>query len=374
MPKTSWPYVDAPTSDVQYATLFRLFQLNGVVADINSDALQVYADSTGMTVKVKAGDAFIRGYYFQNTDGATSLSIEAATSTARVDRIVLRLNVADSNVANRIKLAVLKGTNLTPPALTQVAGGVWEESIALVTVGSNVPNIAAGAVDDDRGFCGTPMGRWVDDDHRPANPLEYQIGYNESRNELEFFITEDWAPLPVDWTSIASKPSTFPPAAHTHSWNAIADKPSTFPPSSHTHTTSQISDFPGQHQTQLYSGGSGASSGGIVSGGDSKQLHSVNVTVPAGKVGTAHIGAKIYIFSGNVTWAASMTVYLDGKVIDAYRYHNHGKGGPYTPTAYFTLDLPAGAHTIAVKWNGESASGSTEFWDTEVQVAVLWAS
>jgi hypothetical protein len=53
---------------------------------------------------------------------------------------------------------------------------------------------------------------------------------------------------PADWGDITSKPSTFPPSAHTHSrsdvtdfwsspfWTNIPDKPSSFPPSAHAST------------------------------------------------------------------------------------------------------------------------------------------
>ena len=39
----------------------------------------------------------------------------------------------------------------------------------------------------------------------------------------------------LKWNNISGKPSTFPPASHSHSWSSITGKPSTFAPSSHTH-------------------------------------------------------------------------------------------------------------------------------------------
>jgi len=43
-----------------------------------------------------------------------------------------------------------------------------------------------------------------------------------------------------DWASITGKPSTFTPASHSHAWSAITGKPSTFTPASHNHSASQI--------------------------------------------------------------------------------------------------------------------------------------
>ncbi|QLF83533.1 minor tail protein [Gordonia phage RedWattleHog] len=44
------------------------------------------------------------------------------------------------------------------------------------------------------------------------------------------------------WTEITSKPSTFPPDAHSHAWNEITSKPTTFAPTAHTHVASEVSD------------------------------------------------------------------------------------------------------------------------------------
>ena len=48
------------------------------------------------------------------------------------------------------------------------------------------------------------------------------------------------ADLIADWNTLANKPTTFPPAVHTHAdmiadWNMLANKPTTFPPAAHTH-------------------------------------------------------------------------------------------------------------------------------------------
>lgn len=65
---------------------------------------------------------------------------------------------------------------------------------------------------------------------------------------------------PVAWNEVTGKPSTFPPATHTHTvaqvdglqstldslenktvaWGDVTGKPSTFAPATHTHTVAQV--------------------------------------------------------------------------------------------------------------------------------------
>lgn len=66
----------------------------------------------------------------------------------------------------------------------------------------------------------------------------------------------------LDWANITSKPSTFPPSAHTHvaadvtdfatavaavsppvDWNSLTGKPATFAPSAHTHPISEVTNL-----------------------------------------------------------------------------------------------------------------------------------
>lgn len=50
--------------------------------------------------------------------------------------------------------------------------------------------------------------------------------------------------LRVTWANLSGKPSSFPPAAHTHAWSEVTGKPATFAPSAHTHLWADITDKP----------------------------------------------------------------------------------------------------------------------------------
>jgi hypothetical protein len=147
MAQTSWPFENVDTSETQYSQLFR--NLGEGVVDGKELELEPFADSSGMTVKVRSGQALVRGHYYYNT-GTESLAIAAANPTnPRIDSLVLRLDPT----ANSIVLAVLTGVpNVSPsaPALTQTDSGIYEQRIANIAVAANATTITAGNVTDQR--------------------------------------------------------------------------------------------------------------------------------------------------------------------------------------------------------------------------------
>jgi hypothetical protein len=116
---------------------------------LSAAPLQVFADSTGMQVKVQPGAAGIRGFYY-DSDAILTKSIAAANATnPRIDRVVLRLDAP----LNTISVAVVQGTPAASPAvpsLTQTDGGVWELPLAQVRVNAAVSTIQSSNVTDER--------------------------------------------------------------------------------------------------------------------------------------------------------------------------------------------------------------------------------
>ena len=147
MAQTSWPFENIDTSETQFSLWARNLG-QGVISD-KLNELESYADGSGMIVKVKSGQALVRGHFYDNTDEVT-LTIETADLTnPRLDAVVLRLDPT----ANSILLTVIEGTpDASPslPALTQTDGGVYDLLIASVTVPAAAVVIAAENVDDER--------------------------------------------------------------------------------------------------------------------------------------------------------------------------------------------------------------------------------
>jgi hypothetical protein len=118
-----------------------------------STGFEVYADSTGMQVKVRVGECWIRGAWGQITSEKT-LSIAAAHATlARKDRVILR----NDFVLNRVELDVLTGTAGSGSALALTQNtSKWEIGLAIVDVPALDTSIDAAQAVDNRTWIDAP--------------------------------------------------------------------------------------------------------------------------------------------------------------------------------------------------------------------------
>lgn len=152
MAQTSWPFENIDTSETQFSQWARNIGEGVKTSALNE--LEVYADSTGMQVKAKSGQAMVRGHYYNNS-AQVSLVITAADATNdRIDNVVLELDPS----ANTIVLKVVDGTpaaSPTAPALTQTDAGIYQIKLAEVLVAATVTTIDAGDVTDTRPFMAT---------------------------------------------------------------------------------------------------------------------------------------------------------------------------------------------------------------------------
>lgn len=145
---------------------------DGVVATGNELAV-AEASPPAMTVRVNTGKAFIGGYYFEVHTGLETLAIAGAHATLpRIDRVVVRRDLAGRTAI----LAVLTGTPADPPtapALTQVAAGVWEISLASVAVAPAAASIVDANISDERG----PRAKGTDIENLQATLLDPTAGH-----------------------------------------------------------------------------------------------------------------------------------------------------------------------------------------------------
>lgn len=130
------------------------------------------------------------------------------------------------------------------------------------------------------------------------------------------------AQTPSAWADVTGKPSTFPPAAHSHviadvtglqsaldiaaaspaqpNWSSLAGKPATFAPSAHTHTIAEVTGL----QAALDSKINGATLLGTITVAETAVLaitagaRRVTVTTPAG-YGVA-VGQNLLVFPVSV--------------------------------------------------------------------------
>lgn len=145
-----YPFDSGPGANVtelQWRNMMRYVLSTGIIRGALNQH-EVFADSTGMQVKVRTGHCWIQGHYGEQTAEKT-LAIAAAHATLpRKDRVVLRGDFVD----NVIELDVLTGTAASSPVaplLTQ-SSSVWEISLAIVDVPATDTSIGSTQVVNDR--------------------------------------------------------------------------------------------------------------------------------------------------------------------------------------------------------------------------------
>jgi len=194
MAQTSWPFETVDTTETQFSQWARHIGegVNGVPA---STYLEPYADSTGMQVKVKAGQAIVRGHYYSST-ATEGLAIATADATnPRIDAIVLELNPT----ANTITSKIVTGTPASSPVLptlTQTDSGIYQLLLGSVLVTAADTGISADQVTDSRNFVGYRFGIWTTAT-RPASPALGQAGLNTTLGYPEYWDGSDWTSMVI---------------------------------------------------------------------------------------------------------------------------------------------------------------------------------
>ena len=200
MTQTSFPFDAQDTTETQYSQLFRRLQSTGVSGTPTGTELKVSANSSGMSVKVAAGFAIVRGHAYVS-DAEVTLTISASATNPRRDLVILRLDPS----SNSISLAVKAGTpaaSPTDPALTQTENDIFEVALARVEVPANAVTISASNVSDRRTYIGSQFGLWQTA-LRPSGVIG-RAGFNSSIGKAEVHDGTDWKSLAFDGDAISA--------------------------------------------------------------------------------------------------------------------------------------------------------------------------
>lgn len=136
-----------------WASYFGSFIGNGVFP-IPSTGLQVVAGN-GMQITVKAGRAWINGYFYDNT---SDLALTLATADGvlnRIDRIVVRWDLTNRLISVKVKSSSYSASP-SAPAVERDAD-IYELALADVYVGAGVTAITGSKITDkrlDTSLCG----------------------------------------------------------------------------------------------------------------------------------------------------------------------------------------------------------------------------
>jgi len=161
-----------------FANYFASFVGNGVFAK-KLNGLQVLADS-GMTLKVRSGQAWINGYWYEN-DSDLSLSLSTAPATGyRIDSVVLRYWGTSRAITCFVKPG---GLNINDPAPIR-DGDIYELVLAYVKVSAGSISISQSNIVDKRGdnsVCGFVTG--------VIDQIDTTEFYTQLNNWLEDYIS-----------------------------------------------------------------------------------------------------------------------------------------------------------------------------------------
>lgn len=147
MAQTSRFHAVTPNSDTDFAETFSTVHLDGVDGS-SFNSLAVTA-TTGLTVSIDTGIAWVQGRWYNNSTAITLTSDAANGSNPRYDRVVLKWTTGSPG---NIVLALLKGTaaaSPTLPALTQ-SSDKWEIPIATLNITAGLATIVAANIIDAR--------------------------------------------------------------------------------------------------------------------------------------------------------------------------------------------------------------------------------
>lgn len=129
-----------------WAEYFASFIGNGIFP-VPSTGLQVVAGS-GMNVTVRAGKAWINGYFYQNTGDLTVQLATADGQLNRIDRIVVQWNLTNRTISTKVKSS---GFSASPSApAVQRDADIFELVLADVFVAAGVTAITQSRITDQR--------------------------------------------------------------------------------------------------------------------------------------------------------------------------------------------------------------------------------
>lgn len=129
-----------------WAEYFASFIGNGVFP-VPSTGLQVVVDN-GMNLLLKAGKAWINGYFYNNTSDLTITIGTADGQLNRIDRIVVRWDLTNRIISAEVKSSTYSASP-TAPALQRDAD-IYELALADVYVGAGVTTITQSNITDQR--------------------------------------------------------------------------------------------------------------------------------------------------------------------------------------------------------------------------------
>jgi len=191
MAEQSFPFENIDTTEAQFSEWATNFQETGVQGSPTGTELGITVTGSDFNLTIAAGQAFIRGHYYINTDDLV-LAVTSAGTNTRIDIVVVELDPEANTIVTKIVSGEAVAADPVAPTLTQSPTGIYQLPIATLTIPNSTVVITAGMLVDTRTFMGNRVGIWTTAT-RPANPTAYQtIGYNTTIGRHESWNGTAW--------------------------------------------------------------------------------------------------------------------------------------------------------------------------------------
>ncbi len=151
-------FSDALYGPEDFTGYFTDFYTNGIHAE-DTSYFQVL-ESSGMTLTVKRGTAYVDGHFFKPPTDLTVSLVESDVEYPRIDLVVIRCDYINENV----RLEVITGEPNAVPTIPEMErnAGVYDLGLAAITVNPNVSEITQIDIKDlrfDTAYCGVVVGK-----------------------------------------------------------------------------------------------------------------------------------------------------------------------------------------------------------------------
>lgn len=186
----AYPFDSVDTTEAQYGRLFGLLQDDGI-ADLPTSASGQVTAGGGLSVNVASFPAAYLSGGIAALASAATVALDVAAAQTRIDRIVVRVDWT-SNTAVLDKLSGVAGAGV-PKALTQVKGGIYEISLARITVPAGAVNIAASNITDEREFISQRVLAYAASNRPDAATVGVALGLNYTTKRLEISDGSTWS-------------------------------------------------------------------------------------------------------------------------------------------------------------------------------------
>lgn len=190
MTEASWPFYGTETNETQFSKWARSLADSGIVTGCALSA------GTGMTVNIAAGQALVRGVFYEN-DAAKALTVGAAPGTAgqtRLDAIVLRLDQTANTITAAIKAGTANTSGGTLPTLTQNET-TYELLIGTVSVANGVAAITSGMITELRPSTGKRVGVGPSTRQPTATAYGEGLWFDTTTKQIEYSDGSTWLNL-----------------------------------------------------------------------------------------------------------------------------------------------------------------------------------